>query len=101
MPVRTGARHRPPDGLLVLGAVALCAMLSGCISYSPREVGAMSAYDLCEAQLYSRINLTAETRARVSEETQRRKEDCSRQRPAIEADRELEVHRAMYENSGP
>lgn len=101
MAVPTPAPRRPRRRLFMLGAPALGAALAGCISYSPREVSALSAYDLCEAHLYSRVNLTADTRALVSEEIRRRNEDCARQVPAIEADRDFELYDAMYGQSGP
>lgn len=82
-------------------ALAAAIALSGCIAYGPAEVTALSAYDLCEAQLYSRVNLTAAAKSQVGGEIARRNVDCSAQVPAIEADRELELQRAMYENSGP
>ena len=84
-----------------LAAFAVGVGLTGCISYSPAQVSAMSAYDLCEAQLYSRVNLTAETRERVSGEIRKRNEDCSQQVPAIEAEREFQRYDAMYGRSGP
>ncbi len=84
-----------------LGALALAALCCGCISYNPREVGAMSAYDLCEARLYSGVNLTAETKALVSDELRKRQEDCRAQVPLIDAQREFEVLDAMYGRSGP
>lgn len=101
MSLHTGNPRGTPRRALAFTALALGALLPGCISYSQPQVGAMSAYDLCEAQLYSRINLTTETRSRVSAEIQRRKEDCSRQVPAIEADRMARLEDDMYLNSGP
>lgn len=85
----------------LVGIAALAAALPGCITYTPREVSAMSAYDLCEAQLYSRVNLTAETKALVAKEIRQRNEDCAKQVPAIEAEREFQVYDAMYGRSGP
>ena len=82
-------------------ATAAAALLAGCITYTPQQVARMPAYDLCEAQLYSRVNLTAETRTRVNEEIARRRENCSAQVPLIEADRAAETEQHMYENSGP
>jgi hypothetical protein len=84
-----------------LGALAFAGPITGCISYSPAQVSAMSSYDLCEAQLYSRINLSAETREQVSNEIRKRNEDCSRQVPAIEANRADQAYDAMYGRSGP
>lgn len=101
MAVLTPGPCRLRPVLCMLGVLAIGAALTGCITYSPGQVAAMSAYDLCEAQLYSRVNLTTETRALVSDEIRKRNEDCARQVPAIEADREFQVYDAMYGRSGP
>ena len=94
--------HRRQLRLLrALGALAFAVPITGCISYSPAQVSAMSAYDLCEAQLYSRVNLSSETREQVSNEIRKRNEDCSRQVPAIEANRADQAYDAMYGRSGP
>jgi hypothetical protein len=94
--------HRRQLRLLrTLCALAFAGPITGCISYSPAQVSAMSAYDLCEAQLYSRINLSSETREQVSNEIRKRNEDCSRQVPAIEANRADQAYDAMYGRSGP
>ena len=87
--------------LHLVSAVGIAAAVTGCITYSPAQVSAMSAYDLCEAELYNRVNLTDDTRAQVSGEIRKRNEDCSRQVPAIEAEREFERDDAMYGRSGP
>lgn len=101
MIVLTAATGRRARRLSLLAALALAAAATGCVSYAPREVGAMSAYELCESHLYSRMNLTGETRARVSDELARRKEDCRQQVPLIEAQRDAELDDWMYINSGP
>jgi len=83
-------------------AVALTALaLPGCLSYTPRELSSMSAYDLCELQAYQRVNLTAATQAQLAEELRRRHEDCRGVMPQIDKDRADDVYDRMYNRQSP
>lgn len=83
-------------------AVASTALLlSGCLSYTPRELSSMSAYDLCELQAYQRVNLSAATRPLLTAELQRRKEDCRGVMPQIDRDREYDYYDRMYNRQSP
>lgn len=83
-------------------AVALTALtLHGCLSYTPREFSTMSAYDLCELQAYQRVNLTTSSRSLLTNELQRRNEDCRGVMPQIDKDRADDVYDRMYNRQSP
>jgi len=91
----------PCNGAALLAALAFTVFLGGCITYTPQELSAMPGLQLCEMQLYSRVNLKDETKRLVQNELSRRKEDCRKYVPEIEADREWEREQAMYCCTGP
>lgn len=78
-----------------------CLVIAGCISYTPQELSAMSAYRLCELETVYRMNLTDEAKDRLRNELKQRKEDCSAHLPAIQAQREWDFERAVYGNQSP
>jgi len=61
----------------------------------------MPAINLCEMQLYSRVNLNNETKARLQDELKRRNEDCRQYVAQLEKERADERETAMYNLSGP
>lgn len=81
-------------GLRSSVAVPLVAvLLGGCVTYSPGQLSAMSALDICEAQDVQGSNLTAETRQAMQSELARRKDSCANHAAAV-AQRRADV---MYE----
>ncbi|MGE5526976.1 MAG: hypothetical protein ACM3SS_24910 [Rhodospirillaceae bacterium] len=82
-------------------ATITAAVLAGCLTYSPRDYTAMSAYDLCELEHYQRVNLTAQSRTALEAELKRRNESCKGVLPRIERDRADDVYDRMYNRQSP
>jgi hypothetical protein len=75
--------------------------MGGCLSVSPQELSAMPSVKLCEMQLYSRINLGNESKARLQDELRKRNEDCRQYVAQLEKERAEERETAMYNLTGP
>jgi len=65
--------RKPPK---VTIALAVAALLGGCVTYSQSQLSAMSAVDICELQNMQGRNLTPETTQAIQAELQRRNENC-------------------------
>jgi hypothetical protein len=79
------------------GAIAL----TGCVSYSPSNVGSMSTLEICELQVEQAPNLTAESKRLLESEVGRRKESCSAYAPAIASRKAADIYRWTYGNQSP
>jgi hypothetical protein len=82
-------------------ALSLALAVGGCITYSPQELTAMSSVRLCEMQLYSRVNLNNDTKARLQDELRKRNEDCRQYVAQLEKQRADDRETAMYNLTGP
>jgi len=82
-------------------SVVTALALAGCLTYSPRDLSTMSAYDLCDLQHFQRVNLTAPARAALDAELTRRSENCRGVLPQIERDREDDWLDRMYNRQSP
>ena len=67
-----GCARRPLAG----AAVALAALVGGCVSYSPAQLSGMSAVDICEMENMQRFNLSPQTKQAIQSELQRRNDNC-------------------------
>jgi hypothetical protein len=70
---RFGCTRRP---LVGAASVALAALVGGCVSYSPAQLSAMSAVDICETENMQRFNLSPQTKQAIQSELQRRNDNC-------------------------
>ncbi len=84
---------------IVAAPVAL--LCAGCITYTPQELAAMPGLELCEMQLYSRVNLDNETKARLQDELKKRNEDCRQYVAELEKQRAEDIETRMYLRTGP
>lgn len=66
---------RCPGWLSAVAGLSLAAV-AGCATYSPGQLSAMSAADLCELQNMQGSNLSAATRQTIQSELQRRNDNC-------------------------
>ena len=57
-------------------ALAVTALLGGCVTYSQSQLSAMSAVDICELQNMQGPNLTPESKQAIQAELQRRNDNC-------------------------
>lgn len=78
--------------LIVCGA-------TGCVSYAPARVAAMSTYEICEAQVGQ--NLNHETRGLLRSELGRRQDTCAPHMAAIQAQREDDFNEQVYGKASP
>ena len=85
--------------LRTISLVLIACGASGCVSYAPARVAAMSTYQICEAQVGQ--NLTEETRAALRSELDRRQETCAPHLAAIHAQREDDFHEQVYGKASP
>ncbi len=87
------------------GSLGFCAslafLLGGCLTYTPQELSALPGDRLCEMQLYSRINLSEQSKALLQDELAKRSENCQKYVAQLEREREQERERRMYELNGP
>lgn len=74
---------------------------SGCQSYAPSRVSAMSTYDICELQALQNPNLTEEARRLMRSELERRKETCAPHQAAIRAQQDKDLYDQMYGGQSP
>ena len=72
----TESRSPTRRGLAAAVSVALAALLGGCVTYSPAQLSAMSAVDICELEYRQGPNLTPETKQAIQGELSRRKDNC-------------------------
>lgn len=72
------------------------ALLGGCVTYSPGELSAMSAVDICQIKDVQGANLTPETRRAMHDELQRRKTDCRAHAAEVAERREDALHELVY-----
>lgn len=75
--------------------------LSGCLTYGPSQLGAMSTYDICETQAIQAANMTEESRRLVRSELERRKESCAPHQAAIRAQLAEDLYDRTYRNQSP
>lgn len=83
----------------VAGVLALAA--SGCVSYAPAELAAMSHYELCRLETVQRVNLTAPARERLDSELAGRSVNCTAYVPAIQAQLAADLYERTYFNQSP
>jgi len=57
-------------------ALAVAALLGGCVTYSPSQLSTLSSVDICEMQHMQAPNLSPETKQAIASELQRRKDNC-------------------------
>jgi hypothetical protein len=60
----------------VLSFSIAAALLGGCMTYSPQNISAMSAVDLCELREVQAYNLSQQSRSSIDDEVRRRNDDC-------------------------
>lgn len=77
-------------------ALVASAFFTGCVSYSPARLSAMTSVDLCELQEVQGRNLSAETQRAMQDELQRRKESCAPHSAVLAARRDALLHERMY-----
>ena len=82
-------------------AGAITIAFTGCVSYSPSNVGSMSTLEICELQAEQAPNLTADSKRLLESEVARRKESCSTYATAIASRRAADVYRWTYGNQSP
>jgi hypothetical protein len=82
-------------------ACAAALLLAGCVTYSPSQLSAMSAVDICEATDVQAHNLSAETRAAMQSELQRRNESCSKYSSVVAQRRQDFLDRETYGKQSP
>ena len=85
--------------LRTLSLVLIVCGASGCVSYAPARVAAMSIYQICEVQIGQ--SLTDETRGLLRSELQRRQETCEPHLAAIHAQREDDFNEQVYGKASP
>jgi len=66
-------RHGP---ISVAVALAAAALLGGCATYTPSQLSAMSAADICELEYRQGRNLSADGKRAIESELQRRNDNC-------------------------
>jgi hypothetical protein len=86
---------------LCFASAGLVLLSTGCLTYSPQQLSAMPAMQLCEMQLYSRVNLNNETKGRLQDELKKRNEDCRQYVAGLEKQRADDRETAMYLRNGP
>ena len=82
-------------------ALAAALTLAGCVTYSEKQVAAMSSYDVCEALAEQRMNLTAESERALRKRVETNKIACERYNATIEARRAEELYDRTYRNQSP
>ena len=82
-----------PAAISVALAVAL---VGGCVSYSPAQLSQLSTVELCELRDTQGFNLSANSKADMRNELQRRNEDCASHRAVLAQRREAALYREMY-----
>jgi hypothetical protein len=87
-----------PRWRTALGWLALLAAgaASGCVSYAPQHISAMSPLELCEFQMDQRVNLSAGTNRALQAELERRNVECGRHATELAMRREARLHELMY-----
>jgi hypothetical protein len=86
---------------LFFASAGLALLSAGCLTYSPQELTGMPGVQLCEMQLYSRVNLNNETKARLQDELKKRNEDCRQYVAQLEKKRADDREEAMNHLTGP
>jgi len=89
----------PCTGLWAI--LSLAVTVSGCQTYAPSQVSAMSTYDICELQALQTPNLTEESRRLVRSELERRKDTCAPHQAAIKVQRDKDLYDQTYGNQSP
>ena len=82
--------------LLATATLLLATVAAGCVSYSPAQLSAMSAVDLCETEYMQRPNLSAETKRAIQSELQRRNDNCRNHATAVAQRYEEFMYRKTY-----
>ena len=82
-------------------ALLVAVATTGCLSYAPAQVSAMSSLEICDLQLNQSPNMTDETQRLLRSELERRKETCAQHRAAIQARRDEELYDLTYGNQSP
>lgn len=82
-------------------AVLSAGALSGCLSYSPQELGGLSDYQLCKLNTVQRVNIAEASKRSLAGELDRRKEDCRTHHAAIKAQLDEDLYDRTYRNQSP
>jgi hypothetical protein len=82
-------------------AFAGALALSGCVTYGPQQLSAMSSYQLCELDAVQRVNLAPATREQLAAELARRNEDCRAHLPKIQQALAHDLYERTYFNQSP
>jgi hypothetical protein len=82
-------------------ALASAMALGGCISLSPSQVSAMSAYEICEMQVNQGPNISEASRGLLASELGRRKETCAPHFAGIQRQRDQQLWDDTYNNFSP
>ena len=86
-------RYRP---MSVAVALAAAAWLGGCAGYSPSNLSAMSAEDICELEYRQGRNISAEGKRAIQSELQRRNDNCGNHAAEVAARYDLFMYRETY-----
>jgi len=81
--------------VLLVGTLA-AALLGACTSYSPAQLSAMSAVDLCELQHMQGPNLSREAKQTIAGELQRRNDNCRNHAVEVSKRYEAFIARETY-----
>ena len=93
----TTSSHGPQRRRLAAAtSVALAALLGGCATYTPSQLSAMSAADICELEYMQRPNLSPQGKQAIQSELQRRNDNCRNHAVEVAARFDLFMYREMY-----
>jgi hypothetical protein len=76
--------------------LVLAVAVAGCVSYSPAQLSAMSAVDLCETEYMQGRNLSADSKRAIQSELQRRNDSCRNHAEAVAQRYEEFMYRETY-----
>ena len=89
-------RARKHGLMSVAVALAAAAWLGGCAGYSPSNLSAMSAEDICELEYRQGRNISAEGKRAIQSELQRRNDNCGNHAAEVAARYDLFMYRETY-----
>jgi hypothetical protein len=88
-----GRARRP---LAVAASAALAVLVTGCVSYTPSQLSAMSTVDICETEYMQRPNLSPQAKQAIQGELQRRNDSCANHRVEVAQRYDAFMYREMY-----
>jgi hypothetical protein len=89
------------SGLSTGVALALSALLAGCVTYTQQELSSMSAADICELEYMQRPNLSPEGRQAIQNELKRRNDNCANHAAEVKKRYDDFMYGQMYKNDEP